>query len=149
MNRKLVLKISVANTAAGISSAEVYDELERVLPQALSYRLDSAKVTAAAVEFLSILQVAGSVASIAGFLWYVYDRKIGSKKDRRNDSGLYITIDPEHGLHWLLGKDFNSKEDFITDFAVKVDRFLVSDRSNGIYEKTKYELSLDTWIKKS
>jgi hypothetical protein len=147
-NKNLALKISVANPVAGLKVSEVYDELEKVLPRADSYRLDSSKVSAAAIEFLTVLYVTGSVTSIAGLLWYVYDSKIRPKKAKGNDCGLYIAIDPERGLHWHLGKDFNKKTAFVDDFTLRVDRFLASDRSGEVYAKAKYELSLGVWIRR-
>ena len=72
MGKQLALEIAVANSTSGFEVSEVYDALEKELPEAEIYRLDSSKVSAAAIEFIALIGVLGSVATIANLLWYIY-----------------------------------------------------------------------------
>ncbi len=149
MDKQLALMVTVVNPTYGLEVSEVYDELEKQLPGAEIYCLDSSKVTAAAIEFIALLSVVGSVASIAGVLWYVYDTKIRPKKKGQDDTcGLYIVIDPEMGLHWWIGKDFLDKNEFIRDFTIKVEKYMRMERSGEIYERIKFEVCGDIWIRR-
>jgi hypothetical protein len=149
MDKQLALKISVANPTCGFEVSEVYDELENELLNAEVYRLESTKVTFVAIEFVAILGDVGSVASIAAFLFYIYDTRIRPKKRNQKDTcGLYIAIDPENGLQWWLGKDFLNKTEFIKDFTMKVEKYLNTDRSGTVYEQIKVEVSGKDWIRR-
>ena len=147
MNKQLALQIVVANPTPEINVSEVYGEFEKWRNNAEVYRLDSSKVTSAAIELITLLNIVGSVASIAGFLWYIYDTKIRPKRDRQ-DTSLYVAVDPKENLHWLLGKDFLDKDTFINDFTMKVEKYISTAKSGETYKRIKFEVSGDIWIKR-
>jgi hypothetical protein len=138
--------MAVANPTPEIDVAEVYGEIEKSFSGAAIYRLDSSKVSAAAIEIVVLLSVVGSIASVASLLWQVYDHTVGRKKKPTDDCGLYIAIVPEKGLHWWVGKEFLSLEDFQRDFTVKVERYLQTDDAQRIFERLGCEVSTDIWI---
>jgi len=67
---------------------EVYKAIEDGLEKAECYRLDSSKVTAAAIEFVVILTSAAAIATIANFLYNVW-------KDNRDKGQLYVYVNPD------------------------------------------------------
>ena len=148
-DKQLALEIVVANATYGLEVSEVYDAVEKELPEAKIYRLDSSKVNLAAIEFIALFGAVGSVVSIAEVLWRIYDTKIRPKKKGQEDTcGLYIAIDPEIGLHWWIGKDFLDENEFIKDFTMKVEKYMRTDRLDETYERIKFEVCGDIWIRR-
>jgi hypothetical protein len=92
----------------------------------------------------TIVAAIADVVGIASFLWLLYEKVIMPRRREEQvhdaytipteNEGLYISIDPEKGLQWFLGKDYTDREAFITDFQVKFSEYHQTDEANEKFD---------------
>jgi hypothetical protein len=80
MTSPIPIKIALANLGGSVDVDEIYQYIESNSNDLETYELDSSKVTAAAIDYIAILNAAGSVASLASLLWMAYEKYILPKK---------------------------------------------------------------------
>jgi hypothetical protein len=139
----LGLMISVANGAYA-EAENVYEEISSNLPAATDdYCLDSrGGITGAAVDYVVLLSVVGSVASVASLLWQAYEKWIAPRHDR---GSLYICIDPKKDLQWMLGEAFKDKDSFVADFTHKVEAYIETDEGKHRFIETARMVKRHPW----
>jgi hypothetical protein len=151
MSDRIPLKITSANLFDTAKADEVGERLLQAFSGADVYHLEPPKGRhfKAAIDWIVIAQIA-DVLGIASALWLVYDEIIRPlKHGKEDDKGLYVVIDPEHGLEWFLGKDFKDRELFMKDFVAKVTQYQRTDDSGRILTETVTEVQADEiWVKK-
>ena len=151
MINKIALKISPANLYNIAKGDEVGKRLLQTFPHADRYHLEPPKGGhfKAAIDWIIIAQIA-DVLGIASALWLVYDEIIRPlKRGKDDDQGLYVAIDPEHGLQWFLGKDFKDREVFVKDFVAKVTEYQRTDDAGRVFTETIREIQVsEVWVKK-
>ncbi len=151
MANRIALKIAAANIRDSKKADEVGESLQRTFIDAEVYHLEPPKdrLVAAAIDWIIISQVA-DILGIASALWGIYDGIIRPlKRGKEDEQGLYVAIDPEHGLDWFLGKDFKHKDVFVKDFVARVTEYQHTDDAGHVFTKTVREIQAgEIWIKK-
>lgn len=144
MKSPVAIQMSLANVGDLARSEEVYDFIERNAADVKSYVLDASRVKGrivAAIEYVLILGVVGSVASIASLLWMAYDKFIGNiKKNSDDTAGLYIAIQDPDGTvtHFWLGNEYKDRDIFIEKFTESVE-LLRDDESVAEHTQQKVQ----------
>lgn len=130
MDNELVLRINVSPMLENCKPEDVYRFLENNIPAAEGYEMTPAKpggLRAAAFDFMLLLQVTSSFASIASLIWVAYDKFVASKKKTQKDSqDMYIDIPLENGEteYFSIGDEYKEEEVFVKDFASKVTQII-------------------------
>lgn len=150
MAKPIVLKIALANLQAETDPEAIFDFIEANGVDIETYRLDSKKVSAAAIDYVLVLSAVGSVASVAQLLWMAYDRFIAAKKRRESDTeGIYIHLDSGGNSKFWLGNHDRDKELFIETFTKKVSKFRETERAEDLYQKTQEDIRQSgIWIRR-
>lgn len=76
-------------------------------------------MAAAAIDLYLIFGAVASAASIASIFWQAYDKFIGSRKRRSDDSaGIYVVVRRSDGtiIDVWLGRETNTPEEFTRKF---------------------------------
>jgi hypothetical protein len=149
----LILHIALANTYnCDFQPDEIYNYLENDQNIIHGYQFAPKGTAASAIDYLAVLYVVGSTASVASLLWNAYDKYIGSKKrDKKDSAGLFISLDVSAGTRFSfwIGKDYVDKKIFIQIFSKKLAEFQKTKRAQDIYEKTIEEIkSSDDWVRR-
>lgn len=153
MENPVILKMSLANTSNyDFRPEELYEFLERDKSSVHGYKFEPKGFAAAAIDYILILGIVGSTASIASLLWTAYEKFIGSKKrDKADSAGLFISLDVEAGsdsMFWI-GKDYADKELFIRIFSKKLAEFKETNRASEVYKETLEEIgNSENWIQR-
>lgn len=142
---QLGLMLSVANPNSTDVCENVYTEISTNFPDSAGdYRLDAkGGIVAASIEYVVLLSAVGSVASVASLLWQAYDKWIAPKKDR---SSLYVCIDPQRDLHWMLGDVFKDKDTFVADFTQRVEGYIKTEEGKARFVETKRLVEGHLWV---
>ena len=151
MENPVILKISLANTSNyDFHPEELYEFLESDKGSVHGYKFEPKGLAAAAIDYVLILGIVGSTASIASLLWIAYEKFIGSKKrDKADSAGLFISLDVEGGSDFMfwIGKDYVDKELFIRIFSKKLAEFKETNRASEVYKETLEEIgNSENWI---
>jgi hypothetical protein len=111
--QSIPIGISLANCDGRVDAREIYEFIANETEGTTGFAFSPRGPAAAALDFFLVLNTVGSVASIAGFLWFVYDKFIGSRKRDSNDSaGIYIAVQRPDGtvIDIFLGRDVSTKK---------------------------------------
>jgi len=152
MKSPIAIQMSLANVGGLTKPEEVYEFIERNTTDVKSYYLDASRAkgqVAAAIEYVLILGVVGSLASIASLLWMAYDKFIANKKKNPDDTaGLYIAIQHPDGTlyHFWLGNDYKDRDIFIEEFTEKIERLRNDERVAEYTHQKMLELEADDLI---
>lgn len=149
----LVLNVTLANTYNyDFRPEEIYEFIEKDQNIIQSYQFAPKGPAKAAIDYVLVLGVLGSVASVASLLWNAYNKYIGSKKSKKNDSaGIYINLDINAGtkLVFWIGKDYVDKDVFISVFSKKIAKFRKTKRARDVYEETMIRIvNSGDWIRR-
>lgn len=105
---------------------------------------------AAALDWNLIIQMGGSVASIATLLWMAYDRFIAPKKKLpKDDAGIYIAIRRPDGTvkDFWIGKNYVTEEAFVQDFTQTIDDIRANDPIGFWREAVAEVRESETWVR--
>jgi len=139
LRNPLILKISVANPSFSAKVDDVYRDIENSLEGVECYRLDSSKVTAAAIEFVVVLSSVAAVATIANFLYNIW-------KDHRDKGQLYVAIDPDRGVQIMISESTSEVE--IEEFQRKINKVQVSGQLTKMDQEMLEEIKRkQVWIR--
>jgi hypothetical protein len=146
--REIPIMICVGNPIDTAQADETYAAIEQAITSGECYRLDRRKVTAAAIEFLTVLYVTGSLSSVAALLWCAYD-KVTARHNKKRDGKaiLYIAIAPEEGLDWSIGDKFTERETFVRDFELKVSHYLEGEPSQTAQQVLVEVRCSEKWVR--
>ena len=152
MPHSTVLGIVAANCPSDVDVDALMQFIDNAAGEFETFSLAPAKAgtyRAAAFDYMLILGVAGSVASIAALLWMAYDKFIAPKKPPESDAGLYIGIRKPDGsaFECWVGRDHVDKDIFIEDFSAKVNEIHKSDEDLEFHAEVEAEIR-HTWIQR-
>lgn len=149
-NQSIPIGISLANCGGRVDAREIYELIANETEGTAGFAFRPHGPAAAALDFFLVLNTVGSVASIAGFLWFVYDKFTGSRKRDSDDAaGIYIAVQRPNGtaIDIFLGRDVLDKKDFIQRFELLVGEANSPDMRLTNEAKVR-ELELDdSWVK--
>lgn len=149
-NQPIPIGMSLANCGGRVDAREIYEFIANETQGTTAFAFRPRGPASAALDFFLVLNTVGSVASIAGFLWFAYDRFIASRKRDANDSaGIYIAVQRPDGtvIDIFLGRDVLNKEDFIQRFELLVGEANSPDMRLTNEARVR-ELELDDlWVK--
>lgn len=155
MSNPLALQIALANLGYLNDKPdieEIYNFIESEIVNIETYQLDSKKVSAAAIDYVILLGVVGSVASIASILWMTYEKFIAPKKaNDKDNSGIYITMRKPDGslIEFWIGNEYKNRDIFIKDFTHEVSNFKESGDSIQHFHETSIEVkNSGHWIQR-
>ena len=129
---------------------EIYDFIEGNAEEFECYRLAPAHpgtIRAAAIDFFIVLYSSASVASLASFLWLVYEKVIARRKNEEGDAGIIVTLDPERGLQLWIGRDYKNKDVFLSAFTECMTEIQESTEGKKTSKRRLTELKSDIWIR--
>lgn len=127
MKHPVPILMTLPNLNRRVEPDVIYSFIESNAENINTFWIDPEKtrgrLVAASIEYVILLGVIGSVASIASLLWMAYDKFIGQKKQSNNDdAGLYISIEYPDGTQYnfWLGKEYKNRKIFIQEFTKRV-----------------------------
>jgi len=143
MTSPIAIKIALANLSDEIDTEEIYQYIESNSNDLETYQLDSTKVTAAAIDYIAILSIVGSIASTASLLWMAYEKFIARKRQKNSDAGIYIVIhlSEKERIEFWIGKTHNDKDQFINEFTFRVTEFSKSKKSKKKFNEIKKDIT--------
>lgn len=152
MANPVAIQIALANLSGRVSSEVIYNFIESASDNIETYELDSTKVSAAAIEYVVLLSVAGSIASLATLLWMVYDKFIApTKRSSSDEAGIYVVLRRPDGnlVEFFIGKDYKDRDIFIEDFKTTITELRNSSDYLPEYQKVILEIQrTGLWIKR-
>lgn len=152
MTKPLAIQISLANLSGRVGPEDVYRFIESTGEDIETYKLDSRKVSAAAIDYVVLLCAAGSVASLASLLWMAYEKFIAPTKSTPSDqAGIYVVLRRPDGslVEFFIGKEYKDRELFIGDFTATVTALRDSGDSQVHYQEVIFEVKRSgLWIKR-
>ncbi len=124
--KPVAIELAVVNAAGRVQPEGVYTFIEAAAEDIETYILappPPGVIRAAAVDFVLILGVAGSIASLASILWLAYDKLIAPQKPRNGNAGLVLMLRGDDGsLNSLwIGNQYRDRDLFIQKFTAKVE----------------------------
>ncbi len=148
---RIAIKVAAANLTDRTKGDEVGNRLLQFFAEAEVYHLEPPKgrEVVAAFDWIVISRIADTLG-IASALWLIYDKIIRPlKHGAKDDQGLYVMIDAEHGLQWFLGKDIKDREVFVKDFVAKVSQYQRTDEAGRVFTQTVREIQVsEMWVKR-
>jgi len=155
--KKIAIGIALANTHGGVDVEEVISFIESHKADFEIYRHAPPRpgsIRAAALDYMLLLNITASAASIASILWLAYDKFIAPKKDRkdRNDSaGIVVIIRKDDGTNeqFWIGHTDKTKGIFIKTFSEKLETIRCSKLPGQSTEHVIEELNTESiWIRR-
>ncbi len=122
----VAIQMAVANAGGSVDPAEVYAFVEDEATNIETYvpvHPPTGVIRAAAVDFVFVLNVAGSIASLAFILWRAYEKFIAPRRAANSDTGLIRMIRTDDGslTSFWIGNKYRDRDLFIEEFAAKVE----------------------------
>ena len=116
----------LANTHGAVDSEAVFTFIESHNDDFETYKLappHPGSIRAAALDYMILLNIASSAASIASLLWMAYDKFIAQKKNKNDIAEIVVIIRKDDGTNeqFWIGHTNKSKEIFIKTFSEKVE----------------------------
>ncbi|MFA5386010.1 MAG: hypothetical protein WC364_15370 [Eubacteriales bacterium] len=152
--KNVAIGLALANTKGTISPEEVLTFIENQASDIETYEMSPPSpgmARAAAIDFMLLLNTAGSAASIASILWLAYDKFIAPKKDKKDNAGIVVIIrkDDHTNEQFWIGNTDKSKDVFIETFTEKIETIRHSKLSGESTERINKELSVKTiWTRR-
>jgi hypothetical protein len=148
--------IALANTHGSVDTEQFYSFIESQKGDFETYNRampppGSISVYAAALDYMVLLNIAGSAASIASILWMAYEKFIVPTKKKDDDSGIVVIIRKDNGItdQFWIGNTDKSKEIFIQNFSHKIDNIRNSEVPGESTSHTNEKLSYESiWIRR-
>jgi len=146
----LVIKIAEAGAGGREFSHEFGDQVFEIFTNADIYHYQSPREGVFGVVLdWAIITYISDIAGIASAIWLVYENVKNRNKNKEGIKGIYVDIDSEHGLHWLIGKDIKDKDIFINDFTERVSKFQASDSAGVMFERKVTQIKTrGVWVHK-
>jgi hypothetical protein len=152
MSNQIVLKAALANLHSQMNPEEVYQFVESRAEDIEAYHPDPQKGGKAAVDWIMILNVAGSIASLAALLWMAYEKFIASRKANDEDTaGIYIVIEKPDGTlaEFWIGREYRDRDIFIKDFTTEISLLRENPEARELIERNVQELrGAGYWIRR-
>jgi hypothetical protein len=152
--KNVAIGLALANTRGAVDLEEVFSFIENQSSNLETYEMSPpapGMARAAAIDYMLLLNIAGSVASIASILWMAYDKFIAPKKNKNDNAGIVIIIRKDDGTNeqFWIGNTDKSKEVFIETFTQKIETIRHSKVSGESTERINKELSVQSiWTRR-
>jgi hypothetical protein len=152
--KNVAIGLALANTRDTVDPEEVFSFIENQSSNLETYEMSPpapGMVRAAAIDYMLLLNIAGSIASIASILWMAYDKFIAPKKNKNDNAGIVIIIRKDDGTNeqFWIGNTDKSKEVFIETFTQKIETIRHSKVSGESTERINKELSVQSiWTRR-
>ena len=152
--KQVAIGIALANTHGSVDAEQVFSFIESYNGDFQTYRLAPPRpgsIRAAALDYMLLLNIASSAASIASLLWMAYDKFIAPKKNKDDSAGMVVIIRKDDGTNeqFWIGHTDKSKEIFIQTFSARVDNIRHSQLSGQSTEHANEELKIESlWIRR-
>jgi hypothetical protein len=145
--------IALANTRRSVDAEQVYSFIESQEGDFETFKLvpPPGGIFGAGLDYMLLLNIAGSAASIASILWMAYEKFIAPNKNKDDSSGIVIIIKKDNGTshQFWIGHNDKSKEIFIQTFSNKVDHIKHSELPGESTSQTNYTLQTESiWIRR-
>lgn len=150
--KKVAIGVELANASRTVDPEHVYSFIEAQSDDLETYELaplPPGSIRAAALDYMLLLNIAGSAASIASVLWMAYDKFVAPRKND-DASGIVVVIRKDDGTNdqFWIGPD-KSREVFIETFTKKVETIRHSKASGESTERVNEELSVQSvWTRR-
>lgn len=151
--KKVAIGVALANTSQAVDPEQVYSFIEAQSQDVETYELappPPGSIRAAALDYMLLLSIAGSAASIASILWMAYEKFIASKKNN-DSSGIVVVIRKDDGTNdqFWIGHTDKSREVFVQTFTKKVETIRRSKATGESTERVNEELSVNSmWTRR-
>jgi hypothetical protein len=152
--KNIAIGLALANTRGTVDSEVVFSFIENQASNVETYEMSPpppGMARAAAIDFIVLLGIVGSVASIASILWMAYDKFIAPKKNKDDNAGIVIIIrkDDHTNEQFWIGNTDKSKDVFIETFTQKVETIRHSKVPGESTERINEELSVQSiWTRR-
>jgi hypothetical protein len=152
--KQVAVGIALANTHGSVDTEQVLSFIESNNGDFQTYKLAPPRpgsIRAVALDYMLLLNIASSAASIASLLWMAYDKFIEPKKNKDDSAGIIVIIRKDDGTNeqFWIGHTEKSKEIFIQTFSESVDNIRHSQIPGQSTEQAKEELKIDSlWIRR-
>jgi hypothetical protein len=155
MAHSTVLGISIVNYTPNVDPDEIMHFIDSADGYFETYSLAPSRpgtIRGAAFDFVIVLSVVASIASIVALLWMAYEKFLAPKKSSQSDNaGLHIIIQKPDGsvVDFGIGSEYNDKDIFIQDFTASVRQIHESEDDLGFYARSEAEIKCtDMWIRR-
>ena len=154
--KQVSIGIALANTRGSVDTEEFYSFIESQKGDFETYKRalpppGTISVYGAAIDYMLLLNIAGSAASIASILWLAYEKFILPKKKKDDNNGIVVIIKKDNGTSdqlWI-GSTEKSKEIFIQKFSHQVDKIRNSETAGESTSHTNEKLRIESlWIRR-
>lgn len=152
--KQIAIGIALANTHGAVDAEQVFSFIESHKDDFETYKLALPRpgtIRAAALDYMLLLNIAGSAASLASILWMAYDKFIAPKKDKNESAGIVVIIRKNDGTNeqFWIGHTDKTKEIFIKSFSEKVETVRRSELPGESTERAIEELKTESiWIRR-
>lgn len=122
----VAIQMAIANAGDSVEPAALYSFVEGEAADIETYvpaPPPPGAIRAAAVDFVFVLNVAGSIASLASLLWLAYEKFIASRHSASSNAGLILMIRTDDGelTSFWIGNQHRDRDLFIEEFTAKVE----------------------------
>jgi len=154
--KQVSVGIALANIPGSVDTEQVFSFIESQTGDFETYKRAlppprSISVYAAAIDYMLLLTIAGSAASIASILWQVYEKFIEPKKSKNDNAGIVVIIRKDNGEsnQFWIGNTEKSKEIFIQIFSHEVEQIRNSELPGESTSQTNDKLKIESlWIRR-
>ena len=152
--KKIAIGIALANTRGAVDAEQVFSFIESHKDDFETYKLAPPRpgsIRAVAPDYMLLLDIAASAASIASILWHAYDKFIAPKKDKNDSAGIVVIIRKDDGTNeqFWIGHTDKTKEIFIKTFSEKVETLRRSELPGQSTEHTIEKINTESiWIRR-
>jgi hypothetical protein len=154
--KQISVGIALANTHGSVDTEQFYSFIESQKGDFETYNRampppGSISVYATALDYMVLLNIAGSAASIASILWMAYEKFIVPKKKKDDNAGIVVIIQKDNGMsdQFWIGNTDKSKEIFIQSFSHKVNKIRNSELPGESTSHTNDKLRIESlWIRR-
>lgn len=151
MNR-VAIDVSFANISGPFDPEDVLEFIEREASGIETYirpPVPTGAIQAGAVDFVLVLTVGGSIASLASVLWSAYERFIARRKAPSKNTGLILTIRTDDGsaATFWVGEEYRDRDLFVKDFSAKLETTRRSQVDDSATEHRLVEFSRH-WVRR-
>jgi hypothetical protein len=150
---KVSIGIALANTHKLVDAEQVYSFIESQEGDFETFKLmpPPGRIFAAGLDYMLLVNIAGSAASIASILWMAYEKFIVPNKKKDDNAGIFIIIQKDNGMseQFWIGNTEKSKDIFIQNFSHQIEKIINSEIPGESTSRTNDKLRIDSlWVRR-
>ncbi len=152
--RPVAIQMAVANADDLVDPAAIYAFIEGQTSDIETYvpaPPPPGVIRAGGVDFAMVLDVAGSIASLASVLWHAYDKFIAPRRAATSNAGLVFMIRTDDSLvaSFWVGNHYRDRDLFIEEFTAKLEAVRRSERDGEATDRVVAEVRLSgQWVRR-